>query len=78
MLRIGDIWKLKSSPKAVGFWMAARPLFERSSQWCDVAECDARLAKYAENQKDVLEQNDAIPPVKEDRLAESLNSIMIY
>lgn len=30
--------------KAANCWKAARPLYERSSQRCSVADCDAQLA----------------------------------
>jgi tetratricopeptide (TPR) repeat protein len=46
MVRVADIWNSCGEVmRAVGFWKAARPLFERSSQAKDVARIDAKLAK---------------------------------
>jgi hypothetical protein len=55
MLRLGDIAKEHDDLcKAVEFWEAARPLFERSSQTKHIELIDERLASVG---KDVLEQH---------------------
>jgi tetratricopeptide (TPR) repeat protein len=55
MLRLGDISKGHGDLlKAVEFWDAARPLFERSSQTKQMQEIDERLTSVG---KDVLEQH---------------------
>jgi hypothetical protein len=54
MLQLGDIAKEHDDLcKAVGFWDAARPLFERSSQTKQMQDIDDRLASVG---TDVLEQ----------------------
>jgi hypothetical protein len=55
MLRLGDISMGHGDPlKAVEFWEAARPLFERSAQPKQVQSIDERVANIS---KDVLEQH---------------------
>jgi tetratricopeptide (TPR) repeat protein len=55
MLRLGDIAKAHDDlHKAVEFWDAARPLFERSSQTKQIEDIDERLASVG---KDALEQH---------------------
>jgi hypothetical protein len=55
MLQLGDISKEHDGPcKAVEFWDAARPLFEKSSQVKGVELIDERLASVG---KDLLEQH---------------------
>ncbi|KAJ7321265.1 hypothetical protein DFH08DRAFT_1033821 [Mycena albidolilacea] len=55
MLRLGDISKGHGDLlKAVEFWHAARPLFERSSQKKEIEDIDERLASIGE---DVLGQH---------------------
>ncbi|KAJ7891072.1 hypothetical protein B0H13DRAFT_1887319 [Mycena leptocephala] len=55
MLRLGDIYMVHSEQlKAVEFWEAARPLFERSSQAKQAQGIDERVATIS---KDVLEQH---------------------
>jgi hypothetical protein len=55
MLRLGDISKGHGNLlKALEFWDAARPLFERSSQNKQMQDIDDRLASAG---KDVLEQH---------------------
>jgi hypothetical protein len=55
MLHLGDIAKENDDlHKAVEFWDAARPLFERSSQTKQVKLIDERLAGVG---KDALEQH---------------------
>ncbi|KAJ7026084.1 hypothetical protein C8F04DRAFT_1045957 [Mycena alexandri] len=55
MLRLGDIAKEHDDlGKAVGFWDAARPLFERSSQTKQIEDIDERLASVNESE---LEQH---------------------
>jgi hypothetical protein len=55
MLRLGDIHREHGKLlKAVEFWDAARPLFERSSQTKQMQDIDERLASIGEN---VLEQH---------------------
>ncbi|KAJ7279711.1 hypothetical protein C8J57DRAFT_1570757 [Mycena rebaudengoi] len=46
MVQIADILNSRGEVmKAVGLWMAARPLFERSSQMKDIIKLDAKLAE---------------------------------
>jgi hypothetical protein len=55
MLRLGDSSKRHGEIlKAVEFWEAARPLFERSSQAKQVQHIDDRVANIS---RDVLEQH---------------------
>jgi hypothetical protein len=55
MLKLGDIYMGHSDPlRAVEFWEAARPLFERSSQAKQVQSINERLAGIS---KDVLKQD---------------------
>ncbi|KAJ7348385.1 hypothetical protein DFH08DRAFT_1000134 [Mycena albidolilacea] len=52
MLRLGDLaQKQGDSLKATDLWNAARPLFERSLQWKDIAQIDIRLAARDGHQK---------------------------
>lgn len=56
MLRLGDLaQKQGDSLKATGLWNAARPLFERSLQWKDIAQIDIRLAAARDGHQKALE-----------------------
>ncbi|KAJ7736149.1 hypothetical protein B0H16DRAFT_1764430 [Mycena metata] len=52
MLRLGDLAnKSGNPPEAVGFWIAAQPLFERSLQAEDTAKIESRLHAVNEGHK---------------------------
>jgi tetratricopeptide (TPR) repeat protein len=52
LLRLGDLANRRGDfSHATALWMAARPLFERSSQAKDVASIDARLAELEDNER---------------------------
>ncbi|KAJ7927027.1 hypothetical protein B0H13DRAFT_1861789 [Mycena leptocephala] len=63
LLRLGDLARKKGNlSEAQEFWMAARPLFERSSQAKDVVQIDDRLAEHDNNQKALAHLATLHPP----------------
>jgi predicted negative regulator of RcsB-dependent stress response len=63
LLRLGDLANKKGDfPHAAELWMAARPLFERSSQAEDVVRIDARLTELEYNQKALMHLATLHPP----------------
>ncbi|KAJ7458081.1 hypothetical protein FB451DRAFT_1142308 [Mycena latifolia] len=47
MVRLAKVLERRGNMQgAVDFWIAARPLFEKSSQWKDLEEVDAKVAKF--------------------------------
>jgi tetratricopeptide (TPR) repeat protein len=65
MLRLGDLAKERGElSRAIEFWKAARPLFERSLQAKDVAKIDTRLAGVEETYQEALARLTTLnPPV---------------
>ncbi|KAJ7877560.1 hypothetical protein B0H14DRAFT_2567679 [Mycena olivaceomarginata] len=63
LLRLGDLANKKGDfSHAAELWMAAHPLFERSSQAKDVARIDARLTELEHNQKALMQLTTLHPP----------------
>lgn len=61
MLRLGDLARKRGNfTEAIGFWMAARPLFERSLQAKDVGQIDVRVAAVGQAHQKTLQHLNAL------------------